>query len=830
MQIEQALYGEHRGGHSLLTASGDREVSAEIVQRLDLPDTAPPGVRWSPFLRGFPYRNRYVFARTFLDAGASRGGMVFSHALMAPLDDIAEWRDLRPLLQCLTTSERQRPDATTVDLAHVESQFPDSGDLMNLAEVLTSPGELPVVRIGHDGFDDLVVALWARLGRGIRRNFSFRLSFGPSDLVETPKPALVCTPQGMAARWSGYRTVGSNPCREPTSLAAAVLSGHETAAPFLEFMREIGAEPTTFDELRLIEQAYRFSVDEPTLEHCVGAVRLVERLSPSLDSGRDRKESFVRQLCELLLTARAEQILRLRNLRLSSFPSPARVWRALEAWTAENAFLEEQDSEMLSVLADATTRNAAVAEWRTALLEGLTAAAACSRKSGFTNAFWRWIRIRPDIVATVFPHIPTESDVEKRLAAAPPHELEETSAETLAELARSRGWLRVHGAALSATYGPLDAVRRQIEIDTEPSFIDGLRLALRQAKSVEMVECALKLDDQRITSFAGEAVAKNPKLLSNVDLTRTNAQAVWREALVIDPGAWQGPADPKAVFHAILDGVLDGRSVDSSLIDRLSQSPVADLGSYPRRSEIWSRVSDRARDNFLAATAEGWLQCAEGKGISFKPDQELQSAILATDQLETTLDTLTFQRIGAAIRIVAALEQYDEHRFTCLLQRMISSNDSLPFLDAEGIGRLVSERRWDTVADDLSACYQSSRRDLKPALRACCTLFDIWTRILLGLTPPSEMEKWEAFEELASELYPGGPDDEELWERAGGKDADLKLRKSGRARWHHALRKIRYGKEPHPSALLTRMLEDHPNNEHVRYLADNHIFGARTDC
>ena len=830
MQIEQALYGEHRGGHSLLTASGDREVSAEIVQRLDLPDTAPPGVRWSPFLRGFPYRNRYVFARTFLDAGASRGGMVFSHALMAPLDDIAEWRDLRPLLQCLTTSERQRPDATTVDLAHVESQFPDSGDLMNLAEVLTSPGELPVVRIGHDGFDDLVVALWARLGRGIRRNFSFRLSFGPSDLVETPKPALVCTPQGMAARWSGYRTVGSSPCREPTSLAAAVLSGHETAAPFLEFMREIGAEPTTFDELRLIEQAYRFSVDEPTLEHCVGAVRLVERLSPSLDSGRDRKESFVRQLCELLLTARAEQILRLRNLRLSSFPSPARVWRALEAWTAENAFLEEQDSEMLSVLADATTRNAAVAEWRTALLEGLTAAAACSRKSGFTNAFWRWIRIRPDIVATVFPHIPIESDVEKRLAAAPPHELEETSAETLAELARSRGWLRVHGAALSATYGPLDAVRRQIEIDTEPSFIDGLRLALRQAKSVEMVECALKLDDLRITSFAGEAVAKNPKLLSNVDLTRTNAQAVWREALVIDPGAWQGPADPKAVFHAILDGVLDGRSVDSSLIDRLSQSPVADLGSYPRRSEIWSRVSDRARDNFFAATAEGWLQCAEGKGISFKPDQELQSAILATDQLETTLDTLTFQRIGAAIRIVAAFEQYDEHRFTCLLQRMISSNDSLPFLDAEGIGRLVSERRWDTVADDLSACYQSSRRDLKPALRACCTLFDIWTRILLGLTPPSEMEKWEAFEELASELYPGGPDDEELWERAGGKDADLKLRKSGRARWHHALRKIRYGKEPHPSALLTRMLEDHPNNEHVRYLADNHIFGARTDC
>ena len=83
MQIEQALYGECRGGHSLLASSGDDAVSTGIVQRLDLPDTAPPGVEWSPFLRGFPYEDRYVLSRTFHDTGASRGGMVFSHALLA---------------------------------------------------------------------------------------------------------------------------------------------------------------------------------------------------------------------------------------------------------------------------------------------------------------------------------------------------------------------------------------------------------------------------------------------------------------------------------------------------------------------------------------------------------------------------------------------------------------------------------------------------------------------------------------------------------------------------------------------------------------------------
>ena len=99
MRIEQAFYGEHRGGHSLLASSGDDEVSAGIVHRLDLPDAAPPGVEWSPFLGGFPYQGRYVLSRTFRDTGASRSGMVFSHALLARLDEIVDTADLRPLLK-----------------------------------------------------------------------------------------------------------------------------------------------------------------------------------------------------------------------------------------------------------------------------------------------------------------------------------------------------------------------------------------------------------------------------------------------------------------------------------------------------------------------------------------------------------------------------------------------------------------------------------------------------------------------------------------------------------------------------------------------------------
>ena len=825
MRIGQALYGERRGGHSLLASSRDDEVSAGIVQRLDLPDTAPSGAEWSPFLRGFPYRDRYVLSRTFHDTGASRGGMVFSHALIAPLDEIAATPDLRPLLKLLATSDRQRPAATTVELVRTETRLPHADDLMDAADALGTAAKSPVVRLGHIGFDDLVVALWAHLLPEIRRGFAFRLSFDPCDLVDTPAPALVCTPRGMAARWSDYRVIRSGASHEPGSLAAAILSGHGKAAPLLRFLREMGAKPATFRDLRLVEQAYLLDIGEPTLERRAGAVRRIEKLSPGSDAGEGGKDVRVRRLCELVSAARAEEILLLRNLQLSAFPSPCRVWKALETWVAENTYPQDQDGDMLLVLDDATSGTNAVEKWRTAILQGL-AVATRSRESSFPKAFWRWLQIRPDVVAAVFRHVPAEAEVEERLAAATPRDLDKAAAETLGAPVLSRGWLRLHGAVLSASCSPSDAARRQVEVDTDPSFVEGLRSALRHAKPAEFVECALEIEDPRMPQLAGEAVAKDRGLLAKVDLTVIKAQAIWREALAIDRKCWRGPADPTAAFHSILDRLLDGGEADPSLIERLSETPVADLGAYPRRPEVWSRIGNLPLGNILAATASGWLRRAESGGFQFVPEHDLQTAIIENDGLEPTLDALVPNRVGTALRIVTALDRYDAQRFLRLIEHSISRTTSLATPDAEGIGRLVLERQWEYVAAALVARYRNGRWDLKPALRACCDMLDFSERFFLGLTPISKSEKWKVFETLAAELYPGGPDDDGLWERAGGKDADLSSRGAGRTRWHEAMRNVRNGRGPKASALLAAMMVDFPNNERVPHLAGDRVFGG----
>ena len=822
MRIEQAFYGETGGGHGLLDASRSDGVSRGIVQRLDLPDAAPQGVKWSPFLRGFPYLDQYVLCRTFLDRCAPRGGMVFSHALIAPLDEITRISNLGGLLEFLAVDEQARPAAETITFTAVEEQPPDADDLMDTAEAFASLEGLPIVRAGHVGFDQLVMAIWGRLLPEMRRNFAFRLSFSPNDLVEEPAPVLVCTPHAMLGRWTNYQVIGSGNSSQPTSLVSALLSGRGNAEPLLEFMCGIGAKPETFIELRLLGQACRTWNEKSRPEDCVGVVRLVGRLSPNPDVGYDLKKIIIRRLQAVISRASARQFLLMRNLQLSAFPSPDQVWQTLKNSVAENTYSQDQDHHMLTALEDIAS-GGAVAEWRAAFLDGLSAAAR-SRKSNLHTAFWRWIQRSPELVDAVLNQVVAESDVERRLAEAVPRNVAQDVAETVLALVRSRRWLRIHGAVLSTVCNPLDAARQQINVDTDLSSMESVQISLRNATPEEVLNCALEIGDPRTILLAGETVAKDPKLLGKVNFGEMNAQAVWREALAINSESWQGPVNPAVAFHAVLDCLLGGEETDLCLISQLSLTPIADLGSYPRRMEMWTRVDGSILDNFLAATARGWLKHASSDSVPFGPEAILQSAILLADEFELTLNELIPERLGTAVRVVAALDDYEEERFRCFIHEVLACSSLLSVPDAEAIGRLIRNRNWKVMVLSLVERCRSGRQDLKPALRVFHDMLDFWTRLWLGLKPLSESEKWEAFENLATELYPRGPNEEGIWERAGGKNADLSLQENGRSQWRKVLGKSRHGKGVRPIAILKAMQRDFPHNEQVVHLISDPAF------
>jgi hypothetical protein len=70
-------------------------------------------------------------------------------------------------------------------------------------------------------------------------------------------------------------------------------------------------------------------------------------------------------------------------------------------------------------------------------------------------------------------------------------------------------------------------------------------------------------------------------------------------------------------------------------------------------------------------------------------------------------------------------------------------------------------------------------------------------------------------EDIISELYPAGPIDQDIWQRAGGDVSRLRLNGTGRAQWFSALRTLKQGGGGENISIDSLMLEvksDFPNH------------------
>ncbi|WP_228181654.1 effector-associated domain EAD1-containing protein [Streptomyces anulatus] len=820
IHAEQALFGEIRGGHGLRETSGSRSLTAELTPRLDLPDTAPPGVEWSPFLSGFPHHDRYVFARTFLDTQATRAGMVLSHALVVPLNDLVSASDLRPLLARLMARLHAPLTVAPLDIELGNDIPPAAAELPAAAAALAQRSSGPAVRLGHQDFDDLVVSLWARLWPTMRRNFAFRLSFGPADLVETPTPALVCTPHTLVSRWRGHQRLDTVSL-VPESLAAAALTSQEQGKVLRSFAYEIGAEATSFSELPLLERAYQLTTDAPdSIDGTITAVRLVQRLSPEPTRGKTGKAKLLERLQHQLETATASDVLTLRNLDMQGFENAPAVWTDLETWTGNNTFPPAQDSFFTQMLQDAIHTSRSTAHWGKAVLGGLRKAA--GRPSlAFAHAVWRWVATDPELTRPLWAAGGPDDAWVGRLVETAPRTLPPGAAQHMIDISREEGLFRLHGAAVSTTFPPCEAARLHLSVEPRP-FADGLKLALRNGTPEQVVDCAIDIGDPRMIDLAGTYVGRTPALLADLDFSTPTVQALWAVSLKCDLNAWRGPANPQAAFYAALADLIDGRPVQDGLIRSLAHTPLADLGSFSLRSELWGKINGPDLDALTRATVQGWLEKASAGPPPFLLEPHLQTAVLNSPELDGQLGRM---HAGAAVGIVTALPEFDEYRFRTWLRAASSYRQRVTPSTWEAIGRLVLDRNWRYTASDLTGMLRNGREDIRPALRACLPMIGLMDKWRYGLSAISHTERWKAIEDLAAELYPAGPNDRELWERAGGRTADLDQSGSGRTRWHQALQRIERGnEEPRLKHLLEVMRNDYPANQELGFFANNQNF------
>ncbi len=130
-------------------------------------------------------------------------------------------------------------------------------------------------------------------------------------------------------------------------------------------------------------------------------------------------------------------------------------------------------------------------------------------------------------------------------------------------------------------FTPRDAVRKQLSVDAEPAGLDGIRAAMRRATPAQSLAIALEIAEPRLLRLAAEEVARKPQLLKEVDFAAVSAQAIWAQAMAINPQAWRGPLDPQKSFAAIIQNLLEGGPAIADLIAALATSSA-------RRSQLFS--------------------------------------------------------------------------------------------------------------------------------------------------------------------------------------------------------------------------------------------------
>lgn len=825
--VHRAVFGEKAGAHDLLCSSLPRDQLPPSLRGLvdRPPGTVPPGTNWSPLLACAPVGNFWAVWRSIEDSGASRGGMVQSHSLLVPLANIAELPDLEPLLEALPCTVVPQPSATPLELTSpLESQQQSSDQLAaQLANLLTDPSRIqPVVYSGQGrDFDRLLLSLWRALcpWPELRQRLTCLPAFEPGTLTQPNKELIVLSPEGLTSRWAGYPLFDHQKTSERAARPAAELLLGPMKPEILAFRQHFARLPGEFammDKLAYGVASWE-AIARGTAEPLdfSNVLRIVGLLAPE----RHEATSLKALLAQRVVDASWNDVLArsLANLDLTPFGAEASsIARRLQEWIGSQlATLIEKDAYKLLARA---VQQRCVVWWEQALRDGVARALSLQSPVLFSN-LWRWWSTESRLLEWIFSCLPSTQQIEKAVADSCPEHLEPGLAEKVAALASGRGWLLLHAVVLARVLSPEQLVRRQCAVPGGPGH--GLAVVVARCPPSLLLTEALRNPLPEVVTEVGRLAAEQRILLKAVDPRIDAYRQIWLLALRQGTDVWTGIQDPQEVLFALMDMLLEGRAVEADLLRHVASSPASRLVNYPRRAEIWTRLPHGCRESFLQNTASAWLEDFAHGLASEPPEETLRKVVV----------TLAMRRwAGAPVSVDLMLgfaSKFPEVPEPDLLQCLSRAIDagSLSQQTAGALGRLCVQKKWRDIVKMASLKRSWRRTDLDPVLWEGRTLLSFWERPLFssGSSPehsPLTTEIWDAFLEVASDLYGKGPQESELWERAGGKNKKLPEGADGTARWRAAIRLIKDGAGPPGglASLVNTMLEDFQYNPKLLHL------------
>ncbi|MCW2985770.1 MAG: hypothetical protein JWR63_3340 [Conexibacter sp.] len=803
--VHIARFGSSGGAHTLLTATGgDESVLSAAAWYTDLPpqgDSSDLG----DFAAGYAIGDWYIAQLTRPDHRAARAGMVMTTVAVLPIDSLS-FIDLGATLDALSAdsenvhpipiSQLTRPSASRDDTAGATALV--AALVRRRRGVWVGPGGIPAI-----------ASVWRHLSTTDRRRLTFGAAFHPLA-ISLPRSdsnlVVATTPPRYAGRWNDWPTVTADSVSDDAA-ARAVMG--EAGEPTRELATALVGTEVSLEQWRLIAAASdRLArLNDINHEALRALAQLVGELTPDPGTGVSVKAAVLSALAASTPEQPMDELRGLRAIPWSAYGGEKDLANLIRDWASGVIANPARSPDLVSAF-DESEKNAEDTFW-TAVERALTAAAEEDSTGAIAHA------------STL-----TDEDDERALAwlgrAVPRDRLDLSVAGAvaghggpawLAPFAKRRGLPRTHAQVVDIS-DSTQAWRRQLSI--RPSDDEANDMLAARIGSAATLESAISGDLEGLRERAAQIVIAQPTLLRGVDVTK---RALHRLLLTVE-GLGGDPwtvVQPDLVMTEVLDQLTDDEVVDQELLDSLARTSAADISSHPRRASVWNRLPPYARERLLVATADAVAR-----------DKTAFTAALEPDLARTILSPTVFGAVAhddpdRALAILQTLGQADSHHAAILATRGRFTPSQ-----SDRLGRLVKDRRWKqaaTVIADLTA----ARPDLLPAAKQVTDLFGIVDRIarfagLIGgaskLATRDEIR--DAVVDVASELYPAGPSDQSLWQRAGGDDGDIPRAKTGREAWARGIRAIETGARGAPTLLrlLSVIQRDYPRNNNVATLSD----------
>ena len=801
----------------------------------DRPSAMPAGAQMSAYISGVNYGDQFIFTRTIADESASRGGMVFSHALILNADDLAMVNDLKRLFALFVSSKPEiltglePPSLPAIVDAGSSLAAPPTKDSQEIAASLIA-NQLPVLFCGKlSAFEEAIATIWNGLPASFRRSLTFTVSFSPANLDSGKK--LIYVQPSLATAFRNIPLTGGKGQELATDLTEAekYILTQEEDNDFDSFIQALQVSMNDWSILTPAVKAYHLHkklTSDIKPDEARQLIRLLAKISPSPASGALIKSEVIAYVSGLIKKGKDTNVKALRNLTLQEFQDGKMLLGSSISELVKGMFAGQiaLDTEFMLDLYRATDPISGEKWWTDTITDTFTT---CSRfvDPSAIQSIWRLLGHADAPLNSILKHISTDSAASEKLSTYLPSELSAEAADKIANLIRPRRCYLLHARLLQVAKTIKAAVTEQYQFENAfaASLFKGTKFLMASLPDSDLLELCLEFaDDLFIDEYAARSI-KTGRLLHPLDIAVNTWLRIWSASLEKTNDLLHGIKGLPEKVVGLYSELLKDKSIPIKILELLAKSEYADLTDNRHRVALWGKLPNEVQPIFLSTTAHSFLKrMAEGEDLS-APEQALSTEI-GQDRVMTLFLSTNRGQMSAVVNVYEGIPGLKDN----FLADYISYYQA-PLNEALSIrlGNIIAEKLFKLSAWQVfeKAKHNQSYR---PALDACSSLIKLgfWDKLrysyLFGHTVP-ESEIYNMLQKIAVKLYDKGPEDNDIWKRAGGENSKLSNNRSREENWRDAITMLSTGgggKHASVKLLLQAMLEDNPNNDDLKELSN----------